>query len=251
MSAHLTVLLSLGLAILLSPENLLIGLVMASDRKCPRLAALTYAIGAVGGIALGLSIGFLVAPAPVAEGAPAHHTWPQFIVRALLAGLLVGFGLQRAVRAVRHAPIAGEPGEENEGTRPSLASRVKRWFAERFKGLGGREIPVWRRALRSGVIGFATVGIHPKCLSVSIAAGHQAMQIAVEADRFVGVALFAAVALVPSITPLIVELVRPGGSGMIKEACERFMRTNGRWIAALILLGAGTFVAWHAVKSMP
>jgi predicted negative regulator of RcsB-dependent stress response len=45
--------------------------------------------------------------------------------------------------------------------------------------------------------------------------------------------------------------VRPGGSGWIKEACERFMRTNGRWIAALILLGAGAFVAWHAVKSMP
>jgi len=251
MSAHFTFLLSLGLAILLSPENLLIGLVMAGDRKCPRLAALTYAIGAVGGIALGLSIGFLVAPAPVAEGAPAHPTWTQFIVRALLAGLLVGFGLQRAVRAIRHAPIAGEPGEQGDGSRPSLASRVKRWFAERFKGLGGREIPVWRRAMRSGVIGFATVGIHPKCLSVSIAAGHQAMQLTAGSDRILGIVLFAAVALVPSVTPLIVELVRPGGSGWIKEACERFMRTNGRWIAAVLLVGTGAFVAWHAVKSMP
>jgi hypothetical protein len=251
MSAHLTVLLSLGVAILLSPENLLIGLVMASDKKSPRLAALMYAVGAIGGLALGLTIGFLVAPTPPAEGAPVHHTWTQFIVRALIAGLLVGVGLQRAVRAVRHAPIAEESGEDASGKKPSLASRVKRWFAERFKGLGGREIPTWRRGLRSGVIGFATVGVHAKCLSVSIAAGHQAMQIAGEADRALGLALFAAVALTPSCTPLVVELIRPGGSASIRASCEAFMKTNGRWIAALILLGAGAFVAWNAAHSMP
>ena len=251
MSAHLTVLLSLGVAILLSPENLLIGLVMASDRKSPRLAALMYAVGALGGLAMGLTIGFLVAPTPPVEGATVHHTWPQFIVRALIAGLLVGVGLQRAVNAVRHAPLEDEAAPEGSGKKPSLASRVKLWFAERFKGLGGREIPTWRRALRSGVIGFATVGIHPKCLSVSIAAGHQAMQILGEADRALGLAIFAAVALTPSCTPLIVELVRPGGSASIKEACERFMRVNGRWIAAVILLGAGAFVAWNAAHSMP
>lgn len=251
MSTHLTVLLSLGLAILLSPENLLIGLVMASDKKVPRLAALMYAVGALGGLALGLAIGFMVAPTPVTDGAPVHHTWTQFIVRALIAGLLVGVGLQRAVNAVRRAPIADEEAVEAGASKPSIASRVKLWFAERFKGLGGREIPAWRRGLRSGVIGFATVGIHPKCLSVSIAAGHQAMQIAGEGDRSLALALFAAVALTPSCTPLIVELVRPGGSAAIKASCEAFMKTNGRWIAAALLLGAGAFVAWNAAHSMP
>ena len=251
MSAHITVLLSLGLAILLSPENLLIGLVMASDKKAPRLAALMYAVGALFGLALGLAIGMMVAPTPVAEGAPVHHTWTQFIVRALIAGLLVGVGLQRAVNAVRQAPIAYEMAVEAGASKPSIASRVKLWFAERFKGLGGRDIPTWRRGLRSGVVGFATVGIHPKCLSVSIAAGHQAMQITGETERSLGLALFATTALATSCTPLIVEFVRPGSSAAIRISCEAFMKTNGRWIGAALLLGAGAFVAWNAAHSMP
>jgi len=72
-----------------------------------------------------------------------------------------------------------------------------------------------------------------------------------EADRALGLALFAAVALTPSCTPLVVELIRPGGSASIRASCEAFMKTNGRWIAALILLGAGAFVAWNAAHSMP
>ena len=51
--------------------------------------------------------------------------------------------------------------------------------------------------------------------------------------------------------PLVVELIRPGGSASIRASCEAFMKTNGRWIAALILLGAGAFVAWNAAHSMP
>ena len=49
MSAHLTVLASLGVAILLSPEILVLGLVMACDRQAPRLSAFLYALGAAAG----------------------------------------------------------------------------------------------------------------------------------------------------------------------------------------------------------
>jgi predicted negative regulator of RcsB-dependent stress response len=37
----------------------------------------------------------------------------------------------------------------------------------------------------------------------------------------------------------------------MKESTERFMKKNGRWVSATILLGAGAYVAWNAFKSMP
>ena len=52
MTAHLTVLVSLGVAVLLSPETLVLGLIMACDRKAPRLVAWMYAVGAVVGLLL-------------------------------------------------------------------------------------------------------------------------------------------------------------------------------------------------------
>ena len=55
MTTHLTVLASLGAAILLSPEILILGLIMASDRKAPKLVAWMYALGAALGKLFALS----------------------------------------------------------------------------------------------------------------------------------------------------------------------------------------------------
>ena len=85
MNAHLTVLASLGVAILLSPEILILGLIMACDKRAPRFVAWMYAVGAALGLALGLLIGFLVAPAPHAESTPHAPTWTEFGIRAVIA----------------------------------------------------------------------------------------------------------------------------------------------------------------------
>lgn len=251
MNAHLTVLASLGVAILLSPEILVLGLIMACDRRSPRLSAFLYAVGATLGLVLGLVIGSLVAPptASATAAAPAAPTWGEFIIRALIAGLLVGVGVQRAINAFRNAPIESEG--EGDGKPKGVIARLKARLVSLFPGGGAGELSLSRRAARALGLGFATMGLHPKCVSIAIAAGHQAMQIPGEADRTLGFGVFFAVAMVPAVAPLAIELVRPGASASIKESCERFMKRNGRWIVAIILLAAGAYVASNAVKDMP
>ncbi|MFM9170499.1 MAG: hypothetical protein ACKOTD_10380, partial [Phycisphaerales bacterium] len=92
---------------------------------------------------------------------------------------------------------------------------------------------------------------HPKCLAVAIAAGHQAMQIGSEEDRVFGLAVFAAISMIPSVAPAVIETARTGACASIKESTERFMKTNGRWVSAAVLLGAGAYVAFNAWSEMP
>ena len=251
MTAHLTVLASLGVAILLSPETLILGLIMACDRRAPRLVAWMYAIGAAVGLAMAVVIGLLVAPesaSAAADAKPATPSWTEFAVRAAIAAVLIGIGIQRVMHALRAAPIAAV--EEQEAAVPKaghgIVSKAKAWFAEKFGGHIGKDLPTWRRCLRSGLLGFATMGIHPKCLAVGIAAGHQAMQVADEAQRTLGLTVFAAISMVPALAPAVIETARAGACAAIKESTERFMKTNGRWVSAAILLGAGAYVAFNA-----
>lgn len=253
MTAHLTVLASLGIAILLSPEILILGLIMACDKRAPRFVAWMYAIGAALGLALGLTIGFIVAPAPHTDAAPHSPTWLEFAVRALIAAILLTVGVQRAIGAMQDAPIEGEAeaeGREHEGKK-GITTKVKEWFKSKFPGFGAADLPTWRRATRSALLGFATMGIHPKCVGVAIAAGHQALQIAGDEDRSFGIIVFAAIAMLPAIAPAVIEMAHSGASAAIKESSERFLKTNGRWISAVILLAAGAYVAWNAAHEMP
>ena len=70
MSSHFVVLATLALAILFSPETLVLGLVLSSDKKVPRDAAYAFAIGAVLGITFATSIGLWIAHASGAVSAP-------------------------------------------------------------------------------------------------------------------------------------------------------------------------------------
>ncbi len=67
MSAHLAVLATLALAILFSPETLVLGLVIASDKKVPRQASFAFALGAILGIAFATGIGVWIAHLPEPE----------------------------------------------------------------------------------------------------------------------------------------------------------------------------------------
>lgn len=252
MNSHLAVLASLGVAILLSPEILVLGLIMACDKRAPRLAAWMYALGAAAGVAFGLVLGFLIAPSAPTESAPASPTWTAFWVRVMIAGVLVGIGVQRTMHAMRAAPISGvDEGANGHAAGHGLTARMKAWIAARFPGLASGELPAWRRSIRSALLGFATMGVHPKCVSVAIAAGHQALQIPDRAGQVAGIAVFAAISMVPAVAPAIIETAKPGASAAIKDACERFMKKQGRWISAVILLGAGAYVAWNAWADMP
>ena len=151
MSSHLAVLASLALAIFLSPETLVLGLIIAGDKKVPRLAALAYALGGILGIAFATTIGLLIAHASGTDTHTAdHHGWPSFIVRVVIATALITIGARRAVNALRKKPISdvAQPEHKPGAFKPALTRR--------FPGLDpNADLPVPRRVSRAGLAGFA------------------------------------------------------------------------------------------------
>lgn len=251
MSSHFAALTSLALAIFFSPEMLVLGLFIASDKKVPRLAAAAFGLGAIVGIAFATSIGLLIAHLSGAGAAADRHgTWPGFIVRALIAAALLIIGIYRAVNAARKQDIP------DISTPEQKPSRTATWLRTHFPKLmrqfePNADLPVPRRIARAGLAGFAICGLHPKVFPIAIAAGHQITQITDPAQRTAGIVLFAAISVIPALVPFVIETVKPGSSSRIKDGYERIMKTHGRWITAVLLIGVGLFVAHDAWQKLP
>ena len=250
MSSHLAVLTSLALAIFFSPETLVLGLIVASDRKVPRLAALAFALGAIVGIAFATGIGLWMAHAAGAELGTRHGSWPGFVARILIAAALLILGAYRAVNAFRKKPITdiAEPDHRPGKLRTSLTRRFPRLMSRMDPNA---DLPVSQRIARAALAGFAIYGLHPKIFPIAIAAGHQIVQISNPGVRGLGIVIFVVISVVPAVLPAIIELVKPGAVVRIKERYEHVMKDRGRWITALLLLGAGVFVAHDAWQMMP
>ena len=248
MSSHFAVLASLALAIFLSPETLVLGLIIAGDTKVPRLAAFAYAIGGILGIAFATGIGLWItyASGTGAEESTHHNGWPSFVIRLAIALALVTIGSRRAVSALLHKPI---PDIARSDSKPSKARAA---LTRRFPSLDPKaDLPVSRRVARAGLAGFAICGLHPKVFPIAIAAGHQIVQIATPGERALGIVLFAVIAAIPAVLPALIDVVKPGATVGIKEAYERIMKVHGRWVSALLLLGAGAFVGYDAWRHLP
>ncbi|MFN8090530.1 MAG: GAP family protein [Mycobacterium sp.] len=250
MTSHLAVLASLALAIFFSPETLVLGLIIASDKKVPRLAAFAFAIGGILGIAFATGIGLWIAVASGSEATVHHHTWVGFAVRAVIAAALLFIGLQRAVNALRHKPI---PDVSKKQHKPG---KLRSTLTEHFPNVMHRldpnaDLPIRGRLARAGGAGFAICGLHPKVFPIAIAAGHQIMQITDRPDRSLGFVVFAAIAVIPALVPAVIEVISPGASSRTKDAYERIMKTHGRWITALLLIGVALFIGHDAWKVMP
>ncbi len=251
MSAHLAVLATLALAILFSPETLVLGLVIASDKKVPRQAAFAFAVGAIVGITFATGIGVWMAHLAGAGSATAHHnSWPGFIVRMLIAGALLVIGVHRAIGAITHKPIddVSEPGHK--------PSRLRARLTERFPTVmhrldPGADLSTRQRIARAAVAGFAICGLHPKVFPIAIAAGHQILEITDRPERTLGIVVFAVISVLPALAPAVIEFVRPGASSRIKDGYERFMKVHGRWVVAVLLLGAAAFVGHNALTHLP
>ncbi len=247
MSSHFAVLASLALAIFFSPETLVLGLIIAGDKKVPRLAALGYAIGGILGIAFATGVGLWIAHASgTGSHTPTHHGWPSFIVRIAIAAALIAIGVRRAINAVRKKPIPDVSEPEHK------PSRLRAALTRRFPGLDlEADLPIPRRVARAGLAGFAMCGLHPKVFPIAIAAGHQIFQITEPGQRALGVVMFAVVAVVPALLPAVIDVVDPGATVRIKDGYERVMKVHGRWIGAVLLLVAGAFVGFDAFNDRP
>ena len=252
MSSHFAVLASLALAIFLSPETLVVGLVIAGDKKVPKLASIAFALGGIAGIAFATGIGLWIAKASGTDETAHVHpdSWPGFIVRAVIAAALLAIGLTRAVNAMRHKPI---PDPSATG---HTSGRAKAWFAEHLPKVAatlkpGADLPVRRRITRAAAAGFAMCGLHPKVFPIAIAAGHQIMQITARSERLAGIVLFAVISVIPAVLPAVIDMVSPGSTEKIKDGYERIMKVHGRWITAVLLILIALFVGHNAWEKMP
>lgn len=253
MTSHFAVLASLGLALLLSPETLVLGLVIASDRKAPKLAAWAYALGGLVGISFALAVGMILSPAPLSAAAStvasavAAHRWRRFIVHAVIAAALLAIGVHRAFNAFEDTPIPDE--KETRG------SRFWKGFAARFPSLAhlldpASDLPHAQIGLRGALAGFAVCGLHPKIFPVAIAAGHQIEDMP-QQQRLVGALLFVLVGAGATLVPPLLETIRPGSAGAAKAAIERLMEVYGRLAIALLLVGVGLHMARRAWELYP
>ncbi|WP_328350431.1 GAP family protein [Mycobacterium sp. NBC_00419] len=252
MSAHLTVLATLALAILFSPETLVLGLVVASDKKVPRGAAVAFAAGGIAGVAFATVVGVMLAHLSGSGTSPAahHDTWAGFILRAVIAAALLTLGLYRAVSAIRQKPIADVSEHKHDSGR--LRARLTKLFPAAMHRLDpSADLTARQRVGRGAFAGFAVCGLNPKVFPIAIAAGHQILQISDRTERTLGVVIFAVIAVVPALAPAVIELVRPGSPARIKDGYERIMRVHGRWIVAVLLLAVGAFVAHNAFVHLP
>lgn len=251
MNSHLAAVATLALAILFSPETLVLGLIIAGDRRHPRLAATAFAAGGVAGIAFATGVGLTIAHLAGSDPAPQHPpTWAGFWVRVVIAGVLLAIGVSRAVGALRHAPIPDVSKDEQKPSR--LRSALDRRFPALWAMFApGVEFTARQSAVRGALGGFAMCGLHPKVFPIAIAAGHQLTQIPAVGQRALGVVLFATISVVPAVLPLIIEVLHPGASGRIKDGYERIMKVHGRWITAVLLLTAAAFVAHNAWEKYP
>lgn len=250
MNSHVAALASLALAILFSPETLVLGLIIASDKVVPRLAAFAFAIGGILGITFATGVGLWIALATGSDAPAHHHTWAGFIVRVLIAGALLVIGLQRAVNAIHHKPIPDVSKAEHK------PGRLRTALTERFPNLmhsmnPDADLPTRKRLTRAAGAGFAICGLHPKVFPIAIAAGHQMMQITDRPDRTLGIVVFAAIAVVPALVPAVIEVISPGSPSRTKDAYERIMKAHGRWITAVLLIGVALFIGHDAWRVMP
>ena len=252
MSSHLAAVATLALAILFSPETLVLGLIIAGDRRNPRLAASAFAVGGVAGIAFATGIGLLIATlsGTSREEVTHHNTWPGFIVRVVIAAVLLFIGLTRVANALRHQPITDLTKTEQKPSRiRQVATKYFPSFMAEFEP--GVELSTRQSAQRGFIGGFAMCGLHPKVFPIAIAAGHQITQLTGRGERALGVILFALISVIPALLPAVIEFIRPGSAARIKEGYERIMKVHGRWITAVLLLAAAAFVAHNAWEKFP
>lgn len=251
MSSHLVAVATLALAIFFSPETLVLGLIIAGDKHNPRLAAYSFAVGAIVGIAFATGVGLWIAHASGTSDAPEHHdTWAGFAVRVVIASVLLVIGLSRAFNAVRRKPITDITKTEQK------PSRLRTELTTRFPAVMKQfqpdaDLSNRQRVRRAAVAGFAMCGLHPKVFPIAIAAGHQISQIGEPGQRGLAVVIFAVISVVPAVTPAVIETVRPGASARIKDGYERVMKVHGRWITATLLLAAAALVGYNAWEKFP
>lgn len=216
---------SLGFGIFVSPEILVIGLLLASDRSHPRANTLGFFAGSAVGIALLLGAGYVLTHST----APTHPSGFSWWLRLILGGGLVALGIHTLWKQLHRRPEA-QPKENKLG-----AKLMKLLPVSEDPRPGG---PLPSLAICTGLSFLLTV-VHVKTIGLATAAGHTLHASPSQAATVVALTAFLALALFPTLFPLGLAIFHPETAAKARKASQAVAEKHGGWILAIIFLLIG------------
>lgn len=224
----LTVCAPLGFGIFLSPELLIIGLLLASDRSHPRANTLGYFLGSAGGVLLLLGLGYFFTHST----APSHPTGTAWWLRVVFGCAMVGLGAHTGWKQLHQKPRETHPGE---GGGKIMAKLMKLLPVSESPRAGG---PLPSLSICT-VLSFLLTVVHLKTVGLAMAAGHQLHSAPDQVSLAAGLSAFLALAFFPTLLPLVLAVFHPETAVKARQVSEAVAAKHGGWILALIFLLIG------------
>ena len=222
----LTVCAPLGFGIFLSPEIIVIGLILASDRSHPQANTLGYFLGSALGILLLLGLGYFLTHST----SPTHPSGFSWWLRLIFGALLVGLGIHTAWKQMHPKPKPAHPKEHG------LGARLMRLLPVSEAPRPGGPLPSLGTCF---VLSFLLTVVHVKTVGLAMSAGHQLHAAPNPSALTAGAAGFLSLALFPTLFPLGLALFYPETAVKARQVSEAVAAKHGGWILALIFLLIG------------
>lgn len=215
MDHMLELMVPLGLGVLLSPEVLVLGLLIGSSKEKALKKSWLFFIAGLAGLFICTAAGFFLEHA-----AAAGPSITRFILRTVIGAIFLLLGLHLLIKG--HKKI--------EATR--LIDKVK---------------PVW-----AFLFGFMITGLNLKIITLSMTAGHELrVSTLPSAVRIAGLGVFLGLGLVPLIIPALLETARSGLVSTVMKPCNYFLMKYGRWVGVIICLAMAAVTWKGALAVMP
>ena len=207
---------SMGLAVVSSPEILLAGLWAASVKEQGKRKVWLFFFGSEVGLLIFLLLGFCISSA-----APSGPSWIRFYLRLFLGVLLIVIGFYALLKKGMKLKRSGD----NEGKMSFRASVI---------------------------LGLIITGLNIKVATISLSAGHAVAEASLKVTGALPlVAVYLGLASVPALIPTALETLMPGSAAIVMTPFERFLDRYGKWVAAAVCVIMGGIFLKGAMEVMP
>lgn len=219
---------SLGFGIFISPEVLIIGLLLASDRSHPQANTLGYFLGSAVGIALLLCAGYFLTHST----SPTHPSGFAWWLRVIFGGGLVLLGIHTLWKQLYGK--AKQP--KSHPKKAGLGAKLMKLLPVSEEPRPGGPLP--SLAICTGLSFLLTV-VHVKTVGLATSAGHSLHAAPDQATLTASMAAFLSLALFPTLLPLGLAVFHPESAAKARQVSQAVAEKHGGWILAIILLLIG------------
>ena len=219
---------SLGFGIFVSPEVLIIGLLLASDRSHPQANTLGYFLGSAVGITLLLCAGYFLTHSTT----PTHPSGFAWWLRVIFGGGLVLLGIHTLWKQL----YGKKQKSKRDHRQTGLGAKLMKLLPVSEEPRPGGPLP--SLAICTGLSFLLTV-VHVKTVGLATSAGHALHAAPNQAALSMALAGFLALALFPTLFPLGLAIFHPETAAKARQVSQAVAEKHGGWILAIILLLIG------------